>query len=136
MVEVTAFFFIGRSVTVRWNDTEDTQYNLSLDDCVLFEYTGLKDKKEKEIYEGNLLRVGECGTYEVKWRCGAFFVERQLHLDFGDKDYGWDFSVMCDTDEFNGDDTMNDTEIIGDIYSNPELITRACLQTLILPLSS
>jgi hypothetical protein len=74
------------------------------------------------IYEGDILKIGdEHIFYDVKWRCGAFFVERQLHPDYGDKDSGWTFSIMCNSDQFNGDDTMDDTIIVGNIDENPKL---------------
>ena len=75
----------------------------------LMQYTGLKDKKGKEIYEGDILADSHKNPCigEVRW-----------------KGYKWD----CGTDEdIDNDETPIITEtgaieIIGNIYENPELI--------------
>lgn len=85
--------------------------------------TGIKDMHGKDICEGDILRVGdEKALYDVKWRCGAFFIERKLHPDLGDNDRGWRFCIMCDSDQFDGDETMKDTAIVGNVQENPDLL--------------
>src|SRR5687768_1722567 len=92
------------------------------DGGILMQYTGLKDKNGEEIYQGDILKIGdEAALYDVKWRCGAFFVERKLHPQLGDGDYGWAFSVMCDCEEFDGDHTMMETTVVGNVHENPDL---------------
>lgn len=70
------------------------------DECVIEQFTGLKDKNGKDIYEGDLLR----------WE---FFV-KPVKVYFDDK-----------LAQFNSVGTAHgwrDYEIIGNIHENPELM--------------
>ena len=79
----------------------------SCDYFILQQYTGLKDKYGKEIYEGDILRSHEGVIREVIWYI---------------PDSAWRLK------EKNGNVTMSfkgwvfDTTIIGNIYENPELL--------------
>ena len=86
----------------------------------IMQYTGLKDKEGKEIYEGDLVEYGiskmvghnkrkEMGL--VIWENdGAYFRIKNL-----DSDMGISFSSYFD---------QLWTKIIGNIYENPELIDK------------
>jgi len=82
-------------------------------DCVLMQYTGLKDKNGKEIYEGDIVHVtdffhGDAKVYKgvVKFVGGYYQIEGQ---DIRNAPLGWIIS-------------SDDLEVIGNIYENPELL--------------
>lgn len=76
-----------------------------LDNRILMQFTGLKDKNNKEIYEGDIIirqrwSKGEKGGQyirEVKWR---------------DTNSNHGYGIRA----------IETTEVIGNIYENPELI--------------
>ena len=74
----------------------------------LMQYTGLKDKNGKEIYEGDIVqgRIKDEGIdvkgIVVYCECGYYFIK--------DKD---DEVEIC---------IISDLEVIGNIYENPELL--------------
>ncbi len=71
----------------------------------LMQYTGLKDKNGKEIYEGDIVREDiEERTYQVVFSNGGFMGESKDNkiLFFGD----------------------GHVEVIGNIYENPELLKK------------
>ena len=86
---------------------------VSFDDVELMQYTGLKDKNGKEIYEGDivLIKLDETSTWHktvVGFKKGAFIA------DLIDKeDYVYIFHHGFTDDDF---------EIIGNIYENKNLL--------------
>jgi hypothetical protein len=71
----------------------------------LMQYTGLKDKNGKEIYEGDILRAPHCTTGPVEWIDHAFWIRQ------GDTSHDllWP--------------NVERAEILGNIYEIPELLT-------------
>ena len=96
------------SVMVEINSERHEQMffeNTDYPDCELMQYTGLKDKNGKEVYEGDILKTW-IGGYE---QASPYVVEDMRKLYF----------------ELERDDSyyrIQKTEIIGNIYENPELL--------------
>ena len=71
------------------------------------EFTGLKDKNGKEIYEGDIVDYPVTGINEVLWDINTA---------------GWVFNDRTDKEDFYTTIDYWKTEVIGNIYENPELI--------------
>lgn len=91
----------------------ESEYNgTEIIDYTLMQSTGLRDKNEREIFEGDILKV----TDEHSWlevvsfnKDKAMFVSKEIKRDFEAPLY-----TLFNTDIF-------EVEIIGNIYENPEL---------------
>lgn len=84
----------------------DENFDKYGDGKILMQYTGLKDKRGAEIYEGDIVRArnkNETNTYKVSWENGSFTLE-----NYGLLSEYWYYS--------------EEIEIIGNIYENKDLI--------------
>lgn len=95
--------------TLPWKDYMWSQH----DKTVWMQYTGLKDKNSKEIYEGDIvastLKENKGGV--IEWCIpNACFVVRE------------DENTLIPIDIKGGTARMKETEVIGNIYENPELM--------------
>ena len=70
------------------------------------QYTGMKDKNGKRIFEGDILKFSDCGIYPVWWDADFFTFGSCWFSDF-DPLYKYD---------------RNKIEVIGNIHDNPELL--------------
>lgn len=75
---------------------------------VVMQYTGLKDKNGKEIYEGDIVKRGKT-VGKIVWNNGGF----RWHTNFTPLN----FMPMSINFEF-------EHEIIGNIYENPKLLNK------------
>lgn len=104
-------------------DTGDNIHNINSQwkvgrDAILMQYTGLKDKNGKEIYEGDIVRVlnnlkeYECGEVAMG-NLGTWAVRlHQLKIPI--------FEFI--DDRLSLVHSMDRIEVIGNIYENPELL--------------
>lgn len=104
-------------------DTFDGKHNLiasSEHDDILMQYTGLKDKNGKNIYEGDIVIWEAC---DCEIRFGFHVVATDMDGIIIDKAYG--FYLWWIDQEFSESITENvegHCEVIGNIYENPELL--------------
>ncbi|MEK4501194.1 YopX family protein [Bacillus sp. FSL R12-0069] len=87
----------------------DPLYEYKRGNIILMQYTGLKDKNGKEIYEGDIIRNDRGTILKVPFVDGAFYAEGTDALS---KQYV--FSVLSDFSSWS--------EVIGNIYENSELL--------------
>ena len=88
-------------------NSENLEDGFRYDDYVLMQYTGLKDKNAKEVYEGDIVKfraINPCS--------GKASYEEIILVTW--EDYNCGFNVFSDK--------FIDWEIIGNIYENPELL--------------
>lgn len=86
-------------------DLQDKDLNKTVDPKTVGQFTGLTDKNGKEIYEGDLVR-DQHTVFEIIWRKGGFYFKR---------------ISGCYQSPYFGDNCSR-MEIIGNIYSKPELL--------------
>ena len=91
--------WLDTSLNCVWTAINAQQYDNP--EPILMQYTGLKDRNGKEIYEGDIIK--EDYYLIVSWR---------------NLESCWGFT---NGDVFS-DFYMNGTEVIGNIYENPELL--------------
>lgn len=101
-----------------WNEDPETgeaECQIMLSDCELMQYTGLKDKNGKEIYEGDILKL-----YFEEDKLEDWF---WLSLKDEERERGYVY-LEVKYPEIFAQALPDDFEVIGNIYENPELLNQ------------
>lgn len=82
----------------------------------VMQYTGLKDKNGREVFEGDIVTVVDVG--EVFTGVVIYDLEEcDFKATNGEEDYGNQFIYISNTTE--------EIEVLGNVYKNPELLKEA-----------
>lgn len=112
MVNVETMDFTDKSIQYLKKSEIINAYILKResDDVELMQYTGVKDKNGKEIYEGDILFFrDENMKYIVVWQDAAFIIKSIEIRKYSEKMYWLDDTEIC-------------CEIVGNIYENKKLL--------------
>lgn len=115
-----------------WKEMKETQLNGLFNDYskkyVLMQYTGLKDKNGKEIYEGDIVKTFNGSYAEIKYGEyrdeGVLDQDDEYYVD-NDGDERADVGFYAGSkDGDNGLDNMSYKwiEVVGNIWDNPKLL--------------
>ena len=103
-------------VLYRYADEFTPDEEVCISDGILMQHTGLYDKDEKDIYEGDVLKVDEVGD------CEGEFIYYQVHFVNGAFRYFNDpESEVLSSDINEGGNFYFNGTVIGNVYENPEL---------------
>lgn len=122
MVNVTNISFMKNSSGAYLEECEgwygdNNRIRFSLDKANLLEYTGIRDKNGKEIYEGDIVNWGDNYKSVIEWNADKYLE--------GD---GWMIHEYYPRNEYDRYHTTsaytNPIEVIGNIFENPELLKK------------
>ena len=128
--------FRGKDYTDKWRQGDLVQEKWKQDKLIMIkkdktawsileetvgQYTGLKDKNGKEIYEGDILKIND----DIK---RAYDLENNMYIDFiegsfylkAEKEIKWSM-LRCLPALVNVEGNIR-AEVIGNIHDNPELL--------------
>lgn len=89
-------------------EKKDFSYNKDLSEIEVEQFTGLKDKHGKEIYEGDI----------VKFDYRGLFLKGEVVFSNG----GWELKGVDYGEHFRLIEIVHLCEVVGNIHENPELI--------------
>jgi len=113
MTGIVSLFFNNHSGSVHLVNPLYRGKCFRMDECELMQFTGLKDKNGREIYEGDLVQETFSVGKEIKGRIQEVFWDEE-HASFAIKPASP--YISC------GIAYSKEREIIGNIYENPELL--------------
>ncbi|WP_185434383.1 YopX family protein [Listeria booriae] len=123
-------FYDGTIFLVTWLD--DSVYDDAVtlgragENIKLVQYTGLKDKNGKKVFEGDILRVTEMSEgyksaeLEVKEFKAPVVFDDYGWILYDKEDTGYPLVILDRTFDSIGTDT--EIEILGNLYDSPELL--------------
>lgn len=119
MVEVRSIDFHeeGNIITVNYNDIFGFEFNEN--EIELMQYTGLKDKNGKEIYEGDIIDIHQTvngqSVFVIEVTNTGLVIPRYAF----DKNYKYEYNIreLLEFDEYD-----KEIEIIGNVWENKELL--------------
>ena len=97
-------------------------FDISADDDIIMQWTGLLDKNGKKIFEGDIINFKVDGFPKDTFRGIIRFNDASFLL------HEETFADGCICDGLENDELISnfsDIEVIGNIYQNPELLERA-----------
>lgn len=107
---LTSIDICKKTITITGFHNYENVYRFEDEKVKLMQYTGTKDKNNKEIYEGDILFFRDENTkYVVVWQDTAFIIKSIEIRKYSEK--------MCWLD-----DTEICCEIVGNIYENKNLL--------------
>ncbi|MCK5605330.1 hypothetical protein KAR91_25785 [Candidatus Pacearchaeota archaeon] len=106
---------IGKKEMQQWKQIKEC-FDVWLDDndATIMQFTGLKDKNGKEIYEGDTIGFGHF-LYRVKFKNGAFIV---CDLKYNNP------SILLSEMIRKRNIAKTGIEVVGNIHENPELLKK------------
>jgi uncharacterized phage protein (TIGR01671 family) len=114
IAELDVSFNVGRGYSKR-------------DDIKLMQYTDLKDKNYKEIYEGDIVLING-NRYYIQYEIGSFMLvrcsdETDMYEQFKNcwNDDVYPLSQLCWENDCE-EDVIYEIEVIGNKFENPELL--------------
>ena len=106
--------FYGGRLSIRTDKYNDY---FDMEDMVLMQYTGLKDKNGKEIYEGDIIFIkGETKLLDIKGKVEYSNILAQFIIT--------NTGNIVNEAEPLGDYEEEDIEVIGNEFDNPELLEK------------
>lgn len=100
-----------------YNDDGSYNNQYLVDPYTVGEFTGMKDRHGKKIFEGDILDVTvfDCFDNDKQYRVRVECVGTEfIGVDVTNDDCEWNLCWLCNQDE--------EVEVIGNIFDNPELL--------------
>ena len=109
----------GQVVVVEQESVASSPDYVFVDHLVIMQSTGLKDKNDKEIFEGDIVKRYRSPFFKAKWEYQIeTVIKEEASLLLG-REFGKNFGTIPFNSPFAKSVLL---EVIGNIYENPELL--------------